>query len=143
MAKHRLLQRLVPILDRPERRSQSPIPTPAPQPISFQSSIAPKDDRNMSLTMTAHMTLFQSSIAPKDDRNLLRLPLRVSISFVPILDRPERRSQFVKATLKGIDKFCSNPRSPRKTIAINPIEPLPVRRYVPILDRPERRSQLD
>ena len=60
----------------------------------FQSSIAPKSDRNF-LWMLNKLTmrLFQSSIAPKSDRNDYPRPLTTFGRQVPILDRPEERPQ--------------------------------------------------
>ena len=84
----------VPILDRPEERSQSA-------------------DRAY---LPSH-PVFQSSIAPKNDRNDFHMALKLAKAFVPILDRPEERSQF-EVLVRGCGFECSNPRSPRRTIAI-------------------------
>ena len=60
---------LVPILDRPEERSQCELRNECGCEYQFQSSIAPKNDRN-----------FGADLRIQEDR-------------VPILDRPEERSQ--------------------------------------------------
>ncbi len=61
----------VPILDRPEGRPQLEASC-LDCGVLFQSSIAPKDDRNGTAVRTCSNFLgFQSSIAPKDDRNLV------------------------------------------------------------------------
>ena len=109
--------------------------------ILFQSSIAPKDDRNkVNLLDCKPIPLFQSSIAPKDDRNLSvyskrsliicfnpRSPRRtiatvmriddLQLTCVSILDRPEGRSQLVNLDLGLAQLPGFNPRSPRRTIA--------------------------
>ena len=130
----------------------------------FQSSIAPKNDRNeLNSAVGSRLGQFQSSIAPKNDRNdggslICRLVIPV-----PILDRPEERSQFlISWTYFPNSRFqssiapkndrnhtvsregscsSSNPRSPRRTIAISRVLPDRQTRKVPILDRPEERSQ--
>ena len=132
----------VPILDRPERRSQYQSRKSRLSPQSFQSSIAPKDDRNTPrLGQCQSNCLFQSSIAPKDDRNLIWGTIAMG-DCVPILDRPERRSQCPIRRSIVLSMKRSNPRSPRKTIAIHDGETCADRVIgVPILDRPERRSQ--
>ena len=66
------------------------------QVVRFQSSIAPKNDRNQGRRSDLLSSLqFQSSIAPKNDRNHGKRsrPGRNHQKFVPILDRPEERSQ--------------------------------------------------
>ena len=134
----------VPILDRPERRSQSGLCVDVHRKYGFQSSIAPKDDRNSMLILrlkpkycsnprSPRKTIaivptkinppprcpFQSSIAPKDDRNWVIDFGRLGL-IVPILDRPERRSQsFPTSDRRSTVPQSSNPRSPRKTIAIS------------------------
>ena len=108
----------VPILDRPEERSQYDPRIPIDRATVFQSSIAPKNDRNLQGVWGFHLLRFQSSIAPKNDRNSAFDRL-VAIADVPILDRPEERSQSCH-TLGLINSFRSNPRSPRRTIAIFP-----------------------
>ena len=85
----------------------------------FQSSIAPKSDRNLinqSIVLSV-LVLFQSSIAPKSDRNVTTIT-----AIIP--------------TTIG-----SNPRSPRRAIAILFNACGPQSFSVPILDRPEERSQ--
>ena len=68
------LSGLVPILDRPERRSQFSTIAQGVSALKFQSSIAPKDDRNPEVSPGKVIILeFQSSIAPKDDRNFIYL----------------------------------------------------------------------
>ena len=63
----------VPILDRPEERSQFPSCHGAGKTFLcavFQSSIAPKNDRNhVKGQRPTMLSKFQSSIAPKNDRN--------------------------------------------------------------------------
>ena len=109
----------VPILDRPEERSQSPPGNILGPNQEFQSSIAPKNDRNSwpQIQILKRPGWFQSSIAPKNDRNSLKVKASSMTYLVPILDRPEERSQ-----LPG-KEFVTAPR------------------LVPILDRPEERSQ--
>ena len=66
----RWLKGWVPILDRPEERPQSTPNGTKLRTAEFQSSIAPKSDRNVvSVDDRALTALFQSSIAPKSDRN--------------------------------------------------------------------------
>ena len=60
----------VPILDRPEERSQFKQVLESDVLGLFQSSIAPKNDRNCHCRMDLRaIPQFQSSIAPKNDRN--------------------------------------------------------------------------
>ena len=118
---------IVPILDRPERQSQCAIGVATPWEIVFQSSIAPKGNRN----------------SPRQ--------LHQAIESVPILDRPERQSQCGwkrsimanrgfqssiapkgnRNDLPGSSLFVilsSNPRSPRKAIAMSsPMHSKPLR----------------
>ena len=156
----------VPILDRPEGRPQhasliwqmgslssnprSPRratatrypPHPALRPTLFQSSIAPKGDRNgLPSSLPTEDFLFQSSIAPKGDRNLIvhyttktglpvpildrpegrpQHPVPVLCNHewvVPILDRPEGRPQHNDFSERVLPHPCSNPRSPRRATA--------------------------
>ena len=95
----------------------------------------------------------------------LRLELEQPLQLVPILDRPEERSQSNYRLGGSVITRSSNPRSPRRTIAIRLIFPRSLiilsfqssiapkndrnsigtyhlhPRTVPILDRPEERSQ--
>ena len=67
---------IVPILDRPEERSQSDLFDEHGEDFEFQSSIAPKNDRNLyqRTRRREEKIRFQSSIAPKNDRNCQLLP---------------------------------------------------------------------
>ena len=108
----------VPILDRPEERSQSPLHHPhthqnrGSNPRSPRRTIAIVND----VLFLRSADEFQSSIAPKNDRNRNRRRHQQH-DLVPILDRPEERSQSVGQMGKDSDN------------------------NVPILDRPEERSQ--
>ena len=112
-------------------------------PLLFQSSIAPKDDRNLSAyaicmelqkcsnprsprrtTATIknrrgrEVALFQSSIAPKDDRNLARNRLLRLLSLLGSNPRSPRRTTATAYREWTCGVFsCSNPRSPRRTTA--------------------------
>ena len=133
----------VPILDRPEERSQSDRPNGSlkivegSNPRSPRRTIAisvrtgfevnrssnPRSPRRtiaISLGSTRGQTkqLFQSSIAPKNDRNVYTRSFTLLHLDVPILDRPEERSQSTERVSTVPTTVCSNPRSPRRTIAI-------------------------
>ena len=109
----------VPILDRPEERSQS------------------KDISEYNETP-------QVPILDRPEERSQYPIGRLSRSFlhVPILDRPEERSQYLTSTSITDDRCSSNPRSPRRTIAIWTRFQRRKSLTVPILDRPEERSQL-
>ena len=177
----------VPILDRPEERPQfygflrrwarvssnprSPRRATA-MPVAtvlgagleaFQSSIAPKSDRNLRHRQRHKHVKFQSSIAPKSDRNLTKPKIPTShASSNP--RSPRRATAIVKSTIGALPVLGSNPRSPRRATAIRPrilsinghefqssIAPKSDRNWlgeidtqqfvVPILDRPEERPQ--
>ena len=84
--------------------------------------------------------MFQSSIVPKNDRNLARV-VQKDMPEVPILDRPEERSQssgdwvgvrravFQSSIVPKNDRNSNHRRSGLFLC------------LVPILDRPEERSQ--
>ena len=84
---------------------------------------------------------FQSSIAPKDDRNVGEF-LAIAALLVSILDRPEGRPQpGLLPTLSTVPR-CFNPRSPRRTTATGIVrDTLSIKPVVSILDRPEGRPQ--
>ena len=113
----------VPILDRPEERSQLTCPKGHSSPkYMFQSSIAPKNDRNLMIYwLDCEISQpFQSSIAPKNDRNHAhqKHPLYRG---VPILDRPEERSQLLRACSRSLfKKFQSSiaPKNDRNRSAV-------------------------
>ena len=157
----------VPILDRPEERSQSiPDGSQLQRGLSFQSSIAPKNDRNHLLGPTDYLLK-----VPILDRPEERSQYHVASSgadgvSVPILDRPEERSQSghsegpqptegsnprsprrtIAITVEQTRlaaSLGSNPRSPRRTIAIKTLIQKADAIGVPILDRPEERSQFE
>ena len=135
----------VPILDRPEERPQcqgskqnifllfcsnprSPrrataILNSISQPIAggFQSSIAPKSDRNCAeFNLWGRVFLFQSSIAPKSDRNQHVIPVD-ELHIVPILDRPEERPQFIgRSSSLAVWMFQSSiaPKSDRNLTSV-------------------------
>ena len=132
----------VPILDRPEERSQSghsegPQPTEGSNPRSPRRTIAitveqtrlaaslgsnPRSPRRTIAIATPPPSdpenEFQSSIAPKNDRNVASMVMKMAALKVPILDRPEERSQYKRILPDPKSSFSSNPRSPRRTIAI-------------------------
>ena len=131
----------------------------------FQSSIAPKNDRNCSRLCAIKPPPAVPILDRPEERSQCDLGRQLARDrLVPILDRPEERSQWLdrastaftlgfqssiapkndrNADLFTITTFreCSNPRSPRRTIAMQKgsqkADPSPV----PILDRPEERSQ--
>ena len=113
--------RTVPILDRPERQSQSPTqPQPPTDPCEFQSSIAPKGNRNSIKSSTIPAALFVPILdRPERQSQSIIVDLN-TIELVPILDRPERQSQFLGWMARSRLIVSSNPRSPRKAIAIRP-----------------------
>ena len=83
---------------------------------------------------------FQSSIVPKNDRNLSITSLKPLIE-VPILDRPEERSQLSGLTMGvGQIEFQSSivPKNDRNKTSPTLVT---ITKIVPILDRPEERSQ--
>ena len=89
-----------------------------PQTSWFQSSIAPKSDRNGGLCVSSTSAAgFQSSIAPKSDRNARLAHDSEDGRTVPILDRPEERPQW-RSCLGERPYVGSNPRSPRRATAI-------------------------
>ena len=154
----------VPILDRPEERPQSSVQLICWLDMqAFQSSIAPKSDRNTIVIMVWGFFPFQSSIAPKSDRNQegqhcknlkpmfqssiapksdrnIHVPSTHSTRIVPILDRPEERPQWRAIESSAVEKG-SNPRSPRRATAIPNPDHRWSEQFVPILDRPEERPQ--
>ena len=132
----------VPILDRPEERSQSYFY------VNDDWSLVPILDRPEERSqLSEHRSgfqpncLFQSSIAPKNDRNAAQTAAADLAAEVPILDRPEERSQSAGLRIMFTPVASSNPRSPRRTIAMTGVSRTSIERYVPILDRPEERSQ--
>ena len=90
-----ITQSSVPILDRPERRSQWCLLS----------------------TCTKIETIVPILDRPERRSQSFLACNTVQSTYVPILDRPERRSQYVSQRL-SVASHGSNPRSPRKTIAI-------------------------
>ena len=83
--------------------------------------------------------LFQSSIAPKNDRNIADLHAGWDSCGVPILDRPEERSQSLLAVeaLEVVVPILDRPEERSQFDQLDILSKL----KVPILDRPEERSQ--
>ena len=84
----------------------------------FQSSIAPKNDRNIEVPQHPLRTaMFQSSIAPKNDRNVVLKRSSPIKAGVPILDRPEERSQlpslWVSVAQSGMFQSSIAPKNDR------------------------------
>ena len=111
--------RRVPILDRPEERSQfRTVESHLQQLREFQSSIAPKNDRNWSTRSLLYCSESSNPRSPRRTIAMNRLELIESRVQVPILDRPEERSQSDSIHHRRWTLMRSNPRSPRRTIAM-------------------------
>ena len=84
--------------------------------------------------------MFQSSIAPKSDRNVALLAVFVAL-IVPILDRPEERPQSRLGVLcdsRGVVPILDRPEE-RPQLDAHIVDTAVL--IVPILDRPEERPQ--
>ena len=130
----------VPILDRPEERSQYDARTVAIANSGFQSSIAPKNDRNYTARVGGRRVMVPILDRP-EERSQSGATVTYMFDRVPILDRPEERSQSSampdRTALVGFQSSIApkNDRNARD-------ERFAQCQYrVPILDRPEERSQ--
>ena len=158
----------VPILDRPEERSQWACLGRAIG--RFLSSNPRSSRRTIAISRAVHVRCFgwrvpildrpeersqcfvdcsftkrfgfQSSIVPKNDRNPIRQKQYDKPDKVPILDRPEERSQsdLLSMPMNAEDMFQSSivPKNDRNFGSRLSVAS---KRSVPILDRPEERSQ--
>ena len=115
-----MVKHVVPILDRPEERPQCPwnLDTPC----RCRVPILDRPEERPQSEIPGYWMFFwrfQSSIAPKSDRNVDKVRVYSIAPTVPILDRPEERPQCRGRLIVPIAGICSNPRSPRRATAIH------------------------